>query len=530
MSAPVLWVLFPATVGCLLLFLRKKPRALHGLGVLTVFLLAVAAWWAPIGEPIDLRLWAGLPTLTIADTLLVLGRRITLDNTSRSWLVLVFTSASFWFAGAYAARVQVLFIPLGLIIAAIITAALAVQPVVYAILLFAILALVCVPLLAAPGKPVSAGVLRFMTFQVMGVALLLLADWLLPIALVNPGDAIQTLRAVLLMFLGFALVSAILPFHTWAPMLAQHAHPYTVAFVFVMISLAASFLGLDYLERFGALQTRLGPMNEIILLAGIAMILASGLWAAFERDLGRILGFALITGMGVNLISIALWSSAAPGVERQNLFNAQILSTQLALAIWTLALTILRPVNKSLQFRAIQGLARQLPVAAAGVILASFSIAGVPLLASFPSLSGLLAAAGQDSPGLVGAAMLGLTLSMVAAIRSLAALTAVARPAPDSLPEPGVQIPTVAQPTSGMLGLDATSDTLPLRLADTRPLRGDTIPLNLKDTAPQNLELEGVNETKSSTRPRESRMQLLLILTGCGLLFILGLLLPWLML
>ena len=522
MSAPLIWILFPSLVGTGLFFLRRRPRLQHSLGVLTALLLAAAAWWLPMGEPIDLRLWAGVPSLTISDTLLILGRRISLGATARPWLALIFTSASFWFIGAYAARAPSLFIPLGLIITAAITAALAIQPTVYAILIFAILAMICVPLLSAPGEPVPPGVLRFMTFQTLGVALLLLADWLLPLAAVNPGDLAQTLRAVLLLCLGFALVSAILPFHTWAPMLAQDAHPYSVTFVFIMITTSASFLGLQYLERFGRLQTGFGAVADILLLAGIAMILAGGLWAAFERDLGRMLGFGLVTSMGLNLISIALWTNSPAGASRQNLFSAQMLSVQLALAIWTLALSILRPVTGSLHFRAVQGLGRRLPIATLAIALGSFSLAGLPGLASFPTLTPLLAAAGRASPGLVGPALLGLAFSMAAAIRALAVLVYEAQAVPPIPAEVEISGDTVQV---------RMAETQPVRQADTVPLRAaDTVPLRTGDTVPLRQAGEPADTVKETPPLRESRMQRLLILAGCGLLVLIGLLLPWIML
>lgn len=485
MSAPIIWIFLPALVGFGLYFIRRRARLMHSLGVVCALLLAAAAWWAPIGEPINLRLWAGLPTITIADTIFILGRQIMLDTSLRPWLALIYTSASFWFTGAYTARVHSLFLPLGLIVTAAITATLAIQPSVYSVLIYAILALLCVPLLAVPGKPVPAGILRFMTFQTIGVALLLLADWLLPIALVNPGNAAQNLQAVLFLCLGFALISAILPFHTWIPMLTKETHPYTAAFVFTMISLDASLLGMEYLERFGELETIAGPLENLILIAGIAMILAAGLWAAFESDLGRILGFGLVSSMGLNLISIYLMAGGSTGVNPETLFGRQIIPAQLGFAIWALALAMVRRLGGNLQFRSVQGLGFKLPVATAGITLASFSLAGLPLLASFPTLLTHLTFIGLVSPALAGAALTGQAFLMAAAIRSVAVL--------------------ILEPSAVAISENATASL------------DDTVPVRLPDA---NLETR-----PSEIRPQESRMQRLLILSGCFLLIITGLVL-----
>ncbi len=58
------------------------------------------------------------------------------------------------------------------------------------------------------------------------------------------------------------------------------------------------------------------------------------------------------------------------------------------MAVWALSLSILynrrRQSSSNLDFKQVQGAARQAPLAALGLVLAHFSLAGLPLLAGFP--------------------------------------------------------------------------------------------------------------------------------------------------
>ena len=97
-------------------------------------------------------------------------------------MMMVYLTVAFWFGGAYSARAGRLFTPFGLAIAALLSAALAVSPATYAALLIELVVLLCVPLFSPPGKPVTRGVRRFLTFQTIGMVLVLLADYFLAVA------------------------------------------------------------------------------------------------------------------------------------------------------------------------------------------------------------------------------------------------------------------------------------------------------------------------------------------------------------
>lgn len=438
MSAPLVWIILPGCIGALLFFLRRWNRLVNFLGTITVLLLALFAWRTPIGQPILLGPWAWLPPLEISDSLAILGRRLLLADPIRPALTLIYLSAAIWFIGASAAHAARLFVPIGLVIAALFTAALAVEPFLYAALLIETAALISVPLLSPPGKPVPSGVLRFLTFQTFGMPFVLLAGWTVSAMEANPVEPGLAIRATILLSLGFAMLMAVFPFHSWIPMLAEEAHPYVSAFVFFTILVFATLIGFNLATRFVWLQS-LPAVIPYIRLVGVLTIVIAGVWAAFQRHLGRIMGYAVAFSIGMTLLVLSLalgaggissanqaTSAIQPGIETDRLllgdFFAQILPTGLTLALWALGLSIIQSQAGGLRFRQVQGLARRLPLATLGVWLANLSLAGLPLLAGFPLRFALLTELTRQSPFYTVVVLVGMAGLITAALRSLAVL------------------------------------------------------------------------------------------------------------
>jgi formate hydrogenlyase subunit 3/multisubunit Na+/H+ antiporter MnhD subunit len=116
---------------------------------------------------------------------------------------------------------------------------------------------------------------------------------------------------------------------------------------------------------------------ELLRLAGLLMVVTGGVGAAFQRHLGRILGFAVITEIGFTLLAAGLR-------EELGLVFVMVLPRALGLGIWSLALASLWNQNQDLSYANVHGIARKMPVVAGAMVVAQFSIAGFPLLAGFP--------------------------------------------------------------------------------------------------------------------------------------------------
>lgn len=414
MSAALLWVVLPLIAAVILWFLRRResPAALVAAGLCAV--LAGLAWVLPVGEILSL----GPLQVRVDPELVLIGRRLVLENSDRPLLVLFYGVGAFWFGGALPAGNSRQLPSYGLGMLALLVAALAVEPFLYAALLIEMAVLISVPLLAAPGEADSRqGVLRYLIFQTLAMPFILLAGWALAGLEINPADGnLVTLSAVFL-GLGFAFWLAIFPFYTWAPMLAGQAMPYPVGFVFMVLPTAVLLLGLDFINAFGWL--RASPQLYLILrLAGALMVVTAGAWAAFQRNLGRLFGYAVIVETGFSLLAISLNSHL--GTE---MFVMFLLPRLIALGLWSLCAAIIRRSGRTLDFASLQQVAEELPAASAGLAAAYLSLAGLPLLGTFSMRFVLLQQVAVDSPLTAVWVLGGMAGLLFAGFRLLAVIT-----------------------------------------------------------------------------------------------------------
>lgn len=422
MTAPIVWIVIPLGLAALL-FILPRERLISYLGTLLALGLAGAAYWIPPGAVQRI----GAISLRIDPTLNLFGRQITLDAGDQTLLILVYGIAAFWFFGTLAAGQARQVVSLGLAVIALLVASLAARPFLYAALFIEMAVLVSVPLLAPrPSRPGLAapltharrGLLRFLIYQTMAMPFILLAGFLLSGVEAGPADVAQVIQAGILLSLGFAFLLAVFPLNTWIPLLAEESSPYAVGFLLTVLPTFGLVLALNFIDRFSWLRDS-AQLPSILQTAGLLTFVTAGIWAAFQRHLGRIAAYAIIAETGVSLLAMSLPDRQ---VGLQILFYLFI-PRALALGVWTMSISILQSRAGDLRFAALQGLARRYPVASAGVVLANLALAGTPLLAAFPVRQALwenLAAQSLSLAFWFGLASLGL---WIVALRSLAVLT-----------------------------------------------------------------------------------------------------------
>ena len=377
MSAPLVWIVLPIAAAVGLALLRSRERLVSLLGALTAAALGLFAWAAPAEGVMRL----GPLALELEESIGFLGRRFVLEASDRPILALIYLGLAYWLFGAWAANPGQLFVPLALAVTALLTAALAVEPFLYAGLLILMAVLASIPMLLPPGRAAGKGVMRYLTFQTLGMPFLLFTGWLLEGAEAGAGTAALSASVGLLTGLGFAFLLAIFPFHTWIPMLAEENHPYVSAFIFFMLPLSVSLFALGFLEQYPWLQEAPG-IYAYLRLTGALMVIASGVWAAFQRHLGRLLGFTAAFEIGISLLALSL--AVGPGRVDLGLFFASLLPRGVGLATVALAMVKLQEHYPEPLLSRVQGAARRLPLASAALVTGLLALTGFPLLAGFP--------------------------------------------------------------------------------------------------------------------------------------------------
>lgn len=411
MSAPVLWIFFPVALGGLLLFFRNQ-RLLALVSGFACILLAVIAVFLPIDTHLSIR----ETTFTLLPSFEVLGRRLILSNADRAWLALLYGASAMWFMASSSINIARRLIPMGLVITGLLAAALAVEPFLYAALLIETAVLLSIPMLSPPGRQPGKGILRFLIVQTIAMPFILFSGWLLSGIEANPGDLLLVSRSAAMLGLGFALLLAVFPFYTWIPLLSEEAHPYVAGFILWSFPTVTMFFALSFLERYAWLRDS-AMLPSILITVGVVMVVSGGVFALFQRHLGRMLGYAVMLEIGFSLISLGLGTS-----NRLDIFLLLCIPRVIALTLWALALANLQQHKLSLHLDDLKGVGRIWSFSSAGAVLANMSLVGLPLLASFPPHLAVWEALARQSIPAVLWVFAGTLCLMIAAARVLIAL------------------------------------------------------------------------------------------------------------
>lgn len=412
MNAPLIWILLPLLMGAFILLFVWQERTAALLGAATAVLLAGIA----LIVPIDLALRVGPVSLKIAPAVQLFGRSLIINPSDAPLLVILYGLAALWFFGSEAAGVARRLVSLGMIVTALLVASIAVEPFLFAALLIEIAVLVAIPMLSPPDQQPGRGLIRFLIYQTLAMPFILFAGWLLAGVEASPADLALTVQSATILGLGFAFLLAVFPLYNWIPLLMEETSPYVLGFLLWLLPTMAAIFGMGFLDRYAWLRTA-SQLPGALQAAGLIMVVTGGLWSAFQRHVGRMMAYAAIAETGFVLLALGLIPGA--GVEIAFLL---LIPRGLGLAMWALSLSIFRSEPAPLDFASIQGLARAFPIAAAALVLAAFSSAGLPLLAGFPPRLALWEGLARDSFGAALWFLVGLLGLLTGALRILAIL------------------------------------------------------------------------------------------------------------
>ena len=373
MNAPVIWILIPFVAGFLILFFLDRRLSSFVGGTISTTLAMIALIF-----PIDTALLLGPISIKISSSIQFFGRSFVVNTADGPLIAIIYGLAALWFFGTEASNTANRFVALGLMIVALLTASIAVEPFLFAALLLNIAAMLVIPLLVPIYQKPSRGVIRFLIYQTMAMPFILFSGWMLAGVEASPGANGPTLQAGTVLGLGFAFLLGVFPLYNWIPMLMEETSPYVTGFLLWALPTFTVIFALGFLDRYAWLRTS-PQLSSAIQFAGVFMVASGGLFAFQEKHIGRIMGYAAITETGLLILAMGLRSS-----DVVNTTFLLLIPRGLELAVWALAISIIKRQAYSLRFNEIKGLARKYPLAVAALVFAHLSMTGFPLLAGFP--------------------------------------------------------------------------------------------------------------------------------------------------
>lgn len=373
MSAPIIWILFPFAAGVFIFFfLQERISSIVG-GIISLLLTLTALIF-----PINTALLLGSISIKISSSVQFFGRSFVINTADGPLLAIIYGLATLWFFGTQASGTANRFVSLGLIIVAMLTASIAVEPFLFAALLIDMAAMLVIPLLVPLHQKPGQGIVRFLIHQTLAMPFILFSGWMLAGVEASPGDIGNTIQAGTMLSLGFAFLLAVFPLYSWIPMLTEEASPYATGFLLWALPTFTIIFLLSFLDRYTWLRST-PQLANAMQFAGALMVVSGGFFASQQKHIGRMMGYAAIVETGLLILAVGLKSS-----DVVNVTFLLLTPRGLELAVWALALSIIKRKAYSLRFSEVKGLARSYPIATAAIVLAHFSMSGLPLLAGFP--------------------------------------------------------------------------------------------------------------------------------------------------
>lgn len=385
MSTALIWVVIPLAFGLSMFLLSIKPKLATLLSAFIAFLLAVLAKLPTQG----LEFVFGSLAFTLDESFTILGRSLTIQAADLNFIFLIYLLTTIWLIGSLWFKLSKFFPAIILLGATLLVAALSVEPFLYAALLIEIFVMITIPLLSPASERTHRGVMRYMVLISLAIPFILIAGWLLSGIDTAPANSPLIFQATLALFIGFALLLAVIPFHSWIPMISETAHPWVTSFVFTLLPTTIFMLLLSFIDRYAWLRT-LPALFPTLKWIGTLMIALGGVFIAFQKNLGKAFGYGVIIENGFFLLAIGLTSQG--GLDWVSLL---ILPRTIAYWLWASCLAYIKTKYNTLEIDSLASLMYSHPFVGTGLIIAQVSIAGIPMLASFPVKRLIWFSAGQ---------------------------------------------------------------------------------------------------------------------------------------
>ena len=386
MSAALIWIFIPFFFALILFALAKYPRAAMLTGVIFSLALTIAAFAIEIDRT---YIWGGVP-LKVQSEMSLLGRSLVIENADRGMIFLLFLLCTFWMLMGSIFDPIPSYAGFAMLVMAFLIASIAVEPFLYAALFIEMAVMVSLPILIRLVGQKGRGEVLYLVFMTLAVPFLLLAGWAADGVEADPLDTLMYSRALLMLAIGFSMLLSSFPFFTWIPKLSQQIRPSRLFFIMSVLPVALFLLFSEFLSSYAWIRDS-ALLSTALNLSGLLLIVISGIWVAFQDDLGRMFGYAVILENGFTFLALR--------IENGGDLTALVFvffTRLLGFAVWGLGSSVLHKYDIGFSFESLKGIMRRHPVPAIAILVAYFSLSGLPLLAGFPSRLFLIQSMGTE--------------------------------------------------------------------------------------------------------------------------------------
>ncbi len=304
MNLPLIWIGIPILFATMALFMRQRKQLYFGLLVAVSASLSVGAFL------ISALFSSSTLPLTWSEELFLLGRTFSLTVNDLSLVGLLYSVTTLWILSLVAKNENPFLPSFCMIYSAVNIASFAVDPFLYSALIIFIANSLFIPVMAQKKSDSITGRLRFLVFQLLAVFLVLLAGWVLAGGEIAPVDEEQLFFASVLLGLGISLWLGAFPFHTWIPLLADESPIIPYGFAMTYIPISGILMLLKFVNNFAWLR-EYDPFFPALQILGMVMIIAGGIGAFFQKKSARLLGFVVLSGIGLLLLGVGFTEVAS---------------------------------------------------------------------------------------------------------------------------------------------------------------------------------------------------------------------------
>jgi len=311
----LLLIFLPLVMAAPVYFLRRYLTVAVTLSLVTILVLALVCIQYSVAEPEYL-----------------LGRELVLGDFHRFLLGFFFGLAGFMVLYTWREPQGWAFLPSLLAILGLVSGALMIETFLIAVLLLEMAGLIFVFMIHGRRPAPTATGLGYVIPLVVATPCLLLAAWLVESYALEPGDVLLIRFTVIAVSVGFGILLAAAPFHSWLPPVAGDAPPMATALLICILSQANLALLIQLLGDNPWLVSG-SPVLSVITLSGLLTASVGGALAFAQKQPGRLLGYAAVAEMGFVLVALGAGSPLGTTAALAHAVNRSLVVLLIAMSL-----------------------------------------------------------------------------------------------------------------------------------------------------------------------------------------------------